>query len=235
MSDPVAAPGGSAITIPPSRARRRARDVLVPTLAATLILVVLTLVARQAAPDALDVAVTHWIQSWRTPWLIACMYAVRWPGYGPQAVLLPAVVALPLVVLGLRREALWVFGTLIVAGLNALVKLPIARPRPTADLVEVFFQMSDYSFPSGHTAQYTALFGFAFFLVYALARRSRWRSALLALLALPIVLVGLSRIYLGQHWFSDVLGGYALGTLFLVPYCWAYTRRRLDPESPPAS
>ena len=48
----------------------------------------------------------------------------------------------------------------------------------------------------------------------------------LVLLALPIVLVGPSRLYLGQHWLSDVLGGYAVATLLLVPYCWAYTRWR---------
>jgi membrane-associated phospholipid phosphatase len=48
------------------------------------------------------------------------------------------------------------------------------------------------------------------------------------LLAVPIVLVGPSRLYLGQHWLSDVLGGYALAVLFLVPYCWAYAKWRLE-------
>jgi undecaprenyl-diphosphatase len=227
VSEPILVPDGGPLTTTPGQARRRAAYLIAPMLVAAIVLALLALVARQAAPDLLDVAVTHWLQGWRAPWLTPLMYAVSWPGYGPQSALLPLVVALPFVLVGLRREALWILGTQIVAAVNALAKLAIARPRPGADLVEVFFQMNDYSFPSGHTAQYTALFGFAFFLVYVLARRSAWRTALLALLALPIVLIGISRMYLGQHWLSDVLGGYALGTLFLVPYCWAYTRWRL--------
>jgi membrane-associated phospholipid phosphatase len=227
LSDPVLAPGGTELTTTPARARRRAAFLLAPTIAAALVLALLTIVARQAAPMAVDVTVTLWLQSWREPWLTPLMYAISWPGFGPQAVLLPLLVALPLVWLGLRREALWTFGTLGVAGVNALVKLPIARPRPTDDLVSVFARLSDYSFPSGHTSQYTTLFGFAFFLVYVLARRSAWRTGLLVLLTVPIVLIGLSRMYLGQHWLSDVLGGYALAVLVLVPYCWAYARWRL--------
>ena len=219
--------GGASLTTAPERARRRATYLIAPVLAAAIVLALLAVVARQAAPDLLDVAVTRWLQQWRTPWLTPFMYAVSWPGYGLQGALLPLVVALPLALIGLRREALWAVGTLIVGVVNALVKLPIARPRPSGDLVDVFFEMGDSSFPSGHTAQYTALFGFAFFLVYVLARRSAWRTALLVLLALPILLIGISRMYLGQHWLSDVLGGYALGTLFLVPYCLAYARWRL--------
>ena len=217
----------AALTTAPEHARRRAAYLFGPMVSAAVALALLTIVARQAAPDRLDVAVTHWLQQWRTPWLTPFMYAVSWPGYGVQGALLPVAVALPFALVGLRREALWTLGTLAVGALNALLKLAIARPRPSSDLVAVFFQLSDYSFPSGHTAQYTALFGFAFFLVYVLARRSAWRTALLALLALPIVLIGVSRMYLGQHWLSDVLGGYALGTLLLVPYCRAYARRRL--------
>jgi membrane-associated phospholipid phosphatase len=59
-------------------------------------------------------------------------------------------------------------------------------------------------------------------------RRSSVRTLALILLAVPIVLVAPSRLYLGQHWLSDVLGGYAVATLLLVPYCGAYAKWRLD-------
>jgi membrane-associated phospholipid phosphatase len=49
-----------------------------------------------------------------------------------------------------------------------------------------------------------------------------WRTALLILLALPIVLVGPSRLYRGQHWLSDVVGGCAVAALLLIPSCWLY-------------
>jgi undecaprenyl-diphosphatase len=71
------------------------------------------------------------------------------------------------------------------------------------------------------------LFGFTFFLLYVLARRSALRTIGLVLLTVPIALVGPSRLYLGQHWLSDVLGGYAVAALLLLPMCWAYTRWRL--------
>jgi len=64
--------------------------------------------------------------------------------------------------------------------------------------------------------------------VYVLAQPSARRTIALVLLAIPIVLVGPSRLYLGQHWLSDVLGGYAVAAMLLVPYCWAYTKWRLD-------
>jgi undecaprenyl-diphosphatase len=72
------------------------------------------------------------------------------------------------------------------------------------------------------------LFGFTFFLVYVLAGRSRLRTVGLVLLAAPIALVGPSRLYLGQHWLSDVLGGYAVAAMLLLLMSWTYTKWRLN-------
>jgi undecaprenyl-diphosphatase len=80
----------------------------------------------------------------------------------------------------------------------------------------------DYSYPSGHVVSYVCLYGFLFFLVYALVTRSWQRTAVLCLLGLLVGLVGISRIHLGHHWASDVLGGYALGTAYLLLLVEAY-------------
>jgi len=69
-----------------------------------------------------------------------------------------------------------------------------------------------------------ALYGFLFYLVYTLMRPSVFRSALLAVFGALISLVGLSRVYLGAHWTSDVLGGYCLGLVWLLLMVHLYLR-----------
>ena len=71
-----------------------------------------------------------------------------------------------------------------------------------------------------------ALYGFLFYLVYTLMRPSPLRSALLTLLGALIGLVGLSRVYLGAHWASDVFGGYCLGFFWLALTIYFYRRLR---------
>jgi undecaprenyl-diphosphatase len=109
-----------------------------------------------------------------------------------------------------------------------MVKEYIQRPRPGIDVVEVFHILDSYSFPSGHVMFYAGFYGFLWFLAYTLLKRSWFRTLLLILLGTLIALVGISRIYLGQHWASDVLGAYLLGSLCLVLtielYRWGKTR-----------
>jgi membrane-associated phospholipid phosphatase len=220
VSDPqVASPGVVAW---------RTRQLVGVVLAAGLVLAALTLIASQANPDAVDLAATRWLQRFDSPMFFAFMAAVSWFGFAPQSLVMPVAVASLFAARRLWVEALLVLGSqgasLVTIGLKDIVH----RARPSPDLVGVFAPLSDPSFPSGHVVQYTTLFGVAFFLVYVLAQQSSRRTAALVLLALPIVLIGPSRLYLGQHWLSDVLGGYAVAAMLLVPYCWAYTKWRLD-------
>ncbi len=72
-----------------------------------------------------------------------------------------------------------------------------------------------YSFPSNHAAASAALYGFLAYLAWKLAPE-KWRGVLVALFALMILLVGCSRLYLGVHYPSDVVGGFILGGLFVL-------------------
>jgi undecaprenyl-diphosphatase len=202
----------------------RTRYLVSILLAAGLALAGLTAVAVQSGPDSIDLQATLWIQRVTLPGFAEPLYIVSWFGFAPQATVMPLVMAGVFALRGFRWEALWVVGTQLSTLITVLLKQIINRPRPPADLVHVSAVLTDPSFPSGHVVQYCTLFGFAFFLVYVLVRRSVKRTIILVLLALPMVLVGPSRLYLGQHWLSDVLGGYAVAALLLVPYCWAFTR-----------
>jgi len=195
-------------------------------LAAGVVLLGLTLLARQSGPNAVDLTATLWLQSFKAPWFADLMYLVSWFGFAPESWVLPFAVAAPFAARGLWLEALWLLASQAASGLDTMLKQLVGRARPSPTLVGVVATLNDPSFPSGHVVQYTALFGGAFFLVYGLAKLSAWRTIALALLAVPIVLVGPSRLYLGQHWLSDVLGGYTVAVLFLVPYCWAYLKIR---------
>jgi undecaprenyl-diphosphatase len=213
---------------PPGVVVWRTRQLLAAVVGAAIVLAGLTLVAAQANPNAIDLGATHWIQQFDHPAFAALMVLVSWFGFAPQGWLMPLVLAAPFAVRRLWLEALWVLGSQVASLVVTLLKPAVHRPRPSTELVDVAAPLRDFSFPSGHVVQYAALFGVTFFLLYVLAQRSIWRTVGLVLLAVPIVLVGPSRLYLGQHWLSDVLGGYAVAAILLVPYCWTYARWRLD-------
>ena len=94
--------------------------------------------------------------------------------------------------------------------------------------MNVINQLKDYSFPSGHVLFFTTFFGFMLFLAYTLLKHSWWRTGLLILLVGMIALIGPSRIYVGQHWASDVIAAYLLGSVWLalsvVIYRWGKPR-----------
>jgi undecaprenyl-diphosphatase len=118
-----------------------------------------------------------------------------------------------------RRPVEAVFVALAGAGglLAELVKSLVDRPRPTPDFANIIGNLKTYSFPSGHVTGYTILFGFLFYLTYShLPKGMPIRTILLDFFALMIVLIGFSRVYMGQHWASDALAGYALGFAYLL-------------------
>ncbi len=180
----------------------------------------------------IDLLVTRAVQSNHGPELETLMRGLSWIGWNPQAFLLVAMVLAALLLAGLRWEAIAAafaaFGTVV----GSLVKLLVYRPRPSTDLVHVFSSLSAYSFPSGHVLLATCFYGFVAFLIYTLLKQAWYRVLGLTLMALIVLLMGPSRIYLGQHWFSDVMGAYVLGSLWLALsirfYRWGKRRFFLD-------
>jgi undecaprenyl-diphosphatase len=161
----------------------------------------------------LDVAITRSIQQNQAPWLRITMLVISYPG---SSFLLPALVLLTVVIfwaIGDRLEALFIGGLSAVSLLlNLLLKVLVSRPRPSAGVVKIIQSTVGYSFPSGHVMAYVAFWGLLFaYGVILFQGRHWWRTALLIISAAFVVLIGLSRVYLGDHWASDVIGAYLIG------------------------
>jgi membrane-associated phospholipid phosphatase len=177
----------------------------------------LTFLVETTPSFPIDLQITHAIQSINSPVFAGLMRVISWPGFLPQSIIITLLIGFMLYVSGLHWEAVTsVLAALFSGVINELVKDVIQRPRPTVDLVNIFEILKSYSFPSGHVMFYVNVFGFIWYLAYTLLKRSLKRSLLLGFFGGLILLVGVSRIYLGQHWASDVLGAYLLGSLLLT-------------------
>jgi undecaprenyl-diphosphatase len=202
---------------------------------------VLAVLASTAAYFPIDLTITKTLQYLNQPVIRDLMIAVSFLGYTIQAAVIVLVVAAYLYISGLHWEALLSI-LLVVAeeGLNLLIKTVIHRPRPAADLVTVFSNLGSFSFPSGHVMFYTAYFGFLFFLAYSLLKSSYRRTLMLVITGALIAFIGLSRMYLGEHWASDVLAAYLVGSLLLIAevmiYRWGkprfFAHQPVAPEPP---
>lgn len=150
-----------------------------------------------------------------TPWLTEAMLAISFLGSPAFLTIASAVVAIWLA----WRRAWYRLITLMLvmpggALLNLLLKYAFHRQRPFFE--NPLVTLSGYSFPSGHTMGSTLFYGLLAWFVALALRRWRWR-VLVILGAFPVViLIGFSRIYLGAHYLSDVLGAMAAGVAWLA-------------------
>lgn len=111
--------------------------------------------------------------------------------------------------------------SIIQTSLNRVIKAIVRRPRPNVD---VFIRESNFSFPSGHAMAITCLYGLLIYYLYK--SEIRYRKLLIVICVLIIVLVSLSRVYLGVHYFSDIIGGILLSSSLVlyisdIPSCQA--------------
>lgn len=204
------------VIAPAPTRRHRAAVFQLSVVIGSVLFIALAVVARTVAYFPLDLRITRAVQSHHGVVFDRVMFGLSWIGFFPQVAVLGAVVILLLFVAGLRWEAVVAGFAASAAGVGTLTKLIVARPRPTADLVEVLRVIGASSFPSGHVLMFATFCGFLGFLVFTLIKKSWARTVLLLGLASIIVLMGLSRIDQGHHWFSDVCGSYLLGSVWLA-------------------
>lgn len=184
-----------------------------------------TAIRVQAFPG-LDEKIAAHIQGWESPWLTHGMIFLSWMGTGlPLVLLTAAIIVLLYRKLGFRREVgLIVFVALGSALLNTGLKAMFRRPRPE---VYRLAEASGFSFPSGHSMAAFSLYGLLALLLWPYLHGKYNRTAVLAAAAFLIAAIGFSRIYLGVHYPSDVLGGYAASGCWISAVLALYRRLTL--------
>ncbi len=176
---------------------------------------------------ALDAVANPFLHAISSPWLDAVMTGFTDLGSAPGIGLVLAVAVGLLLGRGQRAKALFLAAA--VAGsvaLDGILKLIIERPRPALPWAHV---LPDYSFPSGHSMNSLVLY-LAIALIVWVSYGRRAGSAAVVFAIVIAGAVGFSRIYLGYHYVSDVVGGFAAGLVWLfavavafeaIPRTWA--------------
>ena len=181
-----------------------------------LMFLVLAITAHFIPYFSFDLYLTQKIQMVNNSWFHSVMWLISLPG---NTNVLPLTLSVVLAVLLLIKHRLGIITSLIglsiAVSASAMIKILVHRFRPDASLVINYDQLNDMSFPSSHALSYTLILGFLIYLTQKEVK-NHWLQKLLTIVFLIlIILVGISRIYLGVHWFSDVVGGYLLGAISL--------------------
>lgn len=192
--------------------------------------------------QAFDDAVLRWLGDHRSPALEPVMLEMTFLGTGSVVVTIVAVSALFLWLTKHRYSAvLLLISTLGGIALNSLLKMGFARPRP--QLFDWGMHVVSSSFPSGHAMSAAVVYGTVAYLAARLQRRHLHRVLTMLCAAIVIVMIAITRLYLGVHYPSDVFAGIIIG-LSWAAFCMAtleaiqvYARRRaprvLKDEAPP--
>ena len=177
--------------------------------------------ARSPVVQRIDTEVYGWFALRRTPVASALFLAITTAG---GALGMVSLVGIVLAVLVARRRFRWAAYLAITSLggflLNQLLKIQYVRPRP--DLSAAVLDATGYSFPSGHTMSGTVVLGALAYLAARSAREWKNKSAALAALSTFALAIGISRIYLGVHWASDVAAGFAAGLVWVTSTTTGY-------------
>jgi undecaprenyl-diphosphatase len=160
-----------------------------------------------------DATIIHFVYVFRTQILSHIMLGISF--FGNEIILVSSACLLLFLALRNHKKEMFLFLTLVGMGgvLNLLLKFFIHRPRP--NLMPLVHETS-YSFPSGHSMNSFIFYATLAYLFYHFTKKKRLSIVLAIFAAILILLIGLSRIYLGAHYPSDVLAGYVAGAFWFA-------------------
>ena len=169
-----------------------------------------------------DLSVILWLQSFDNHLMLLAMTGISFLFGDWCSVILVVVTAMVIWWRVGRFGALMIVAGGLITLTNTALKQAINRPRPSADLVDVFTPLQSNGFPSGHAFFAIMLLGLTGYFAYTYITNRVLRVLVPTGLAAVALMVGTSRIYLGVHWPSDVMGGYVIGGVFLAALVWFY-------------
>ena len=172
-------------------------------------------VVNSATIVKIDNSFANYLYSIRTPFLAQVFYIITNLA-SPVYIAIP--IGISLVYLYFKKEVAYLYALLLTCigteGSVFLLKIFINRARPGASIA--YYLEGSQSFPSGHSAIAIAFFGFVvYYLIHHIMKGNKKYLVILAG-TLLILLIGFSRLYLGVHFLSDVLGGFLIGGLWLI-------------------
>ena len=118
-----------------------------------------------------------------------------------------------------------ILNLIVITGLNQILKYILQRPRPTEYRL---IEETGFSFPSGHSMVSMAFYGYLIYLIYKYVKNKDLKWISIVLLSILICSIGISRIYLGAHYTSDVLGGFLISLSYLIVYTLIVNRYLLE-------
>ena len=180
----------------------------------TLIILIITLRVITTEELIIDtMAYNLFVEKLRSPNLNKVMLLVATLSNTPVTVIFIIVL---LILIKDKKIALTIpADLLLITIINQILKLIIQRPRPIGyRLIEI----GEYSFPSGHAMTSMALYGFLIYLSYKLIKNKNLKIFFITACILIIIIIGISRIYLGVHYCSDVLAGWSISIIYLIIY-----------------
>ena len=172
---------------------------------------------------------------------------MKWVSDLGEVAIAMALTAIAMVTFAVKRhwiEAVFMLATTSSVLLAFVLKELIHRTRPFPldqnatgiNATGIIQSINEYSYPSGHVLFFVVFFGFFAYLAW-IHFAGRTRAIVIAICGALILLIGPSRVFLGAHWASDVLGSYIIGTIWLflliLAYQWTVRRKYHDPEVNP--
>lgn len=161
----------------------------------------------------IDVPITRFLQTIHQGWFDTLMRSLTFWGEPQKSLTGILLLSFILYLLRQKKDAI----VCLVSGyglviLTTAIKFIVHRERPSADLVQQLIpKLNNGSFPSYHVIAAIAIFGYLFFIIRKHIKEDIKRRILEVIFLLIIFLMGVSRVYLGVHWASDVLGSFLLG------------------------